>query len=117
MANDQRLIAKTMADKKSLIKFCRYYKGETDTELTGNDGMFWNCERVWVEDTIKQSSTITSALNDYLSVGLRTFEMYDDTPATLKAALFNRFAKYFSGSIFEAATAFKVFYNEQYIKQ
>ena len=106
-----------MADKKSLIKFCRYYKGETDTEITGNDGMFWNCERVWVEDTLKQSSTITSALNDYLSAGLRTFNRYDDTPLTLKALLFFLFAKYYSGSIFEAAEAFKELYNNEYIKQ
>ena len=106
-----------MADKKSLIKFCRYYKGETNNELTGNDGMFWNCERVWVENTIKQSELLTIVINDYIEAGLRTFCQYDDTPATLKAILFSSFAKYRSGSIFDAADAFKELYNNEYIKQ
>lgn len=107
-----------MANKNFLLSLCRYYKGEETTKLSGNDGMFWNCERVWVASSLgKNKDVLTDALNDYLNVGLRTFNMYDDTPITLKALLYNYFAKYFSGSSQEAADAFKKFYIEQYTKQ
>ena len=105
-----------MADKKSLIKFCRYYDGSKHADANGDRAVFIDVEQMWIKLTIENSPIIMSMLSEYMSAGLRTFEMYDDTPATLKAALFSRFAKYYGGSLLEAATAFKAFYKERYMK-
>ena len=107
-----------MAHKDFLIDLCRYYDGSADNENTGDNGMFFDIEKMWVRLTAdKNDKVLPSMLEDYLSVGLREFELNDDTPTTLKALLFNAFAKRFSGSATQAATEFKKFYLERYTQQ
>ena len=52
-------------------------------------------------------------LDDYLSAGLRTFNMYDDTPVTLKALLFNSFMQQAEGMA--RVEDFKSWYDRFYI--
>ena len=52
-------------------------------------------------------------LEDYLSAGLRTFNMYDDAPVTLKAVLFNRFMQQAEGMA--RVEDFKSWYDRFYI--
>lgn len=52
-------------------------------------------------------------LEEYLRAGLRTFNMYDDTPATLKAVLFNRFMQQAEG--LARVEDFKRWYDRFYI--
>ena len=52
-------------------------------------------------------------LDDYLSAGLRMFNMYDDTPVTLKAVLFNRFMQQAEGMA--RVEDFKSWYDRFYI--
>ena len=52
-------------------------------------------------------------LEEYLRDGLRTFNMYDDTPVTLKAVLFNRFMQQAEGMA--TAKDFKRWYDRFYI--
>ena len=52
-------------------------------------------------------------LEEYLRAGLRTFNMYDDTPLTLKAVLYNRFMQQAEGMA--TAEDFKRWYDRFYI--
>lgn len=101
--------------EKDYIGSCRYYGGE-ETAPEGKGTMLWNVERAWVRMSVEGSDALGSILDGYLDAGLRTFCQYDDTPATLKAVLFNVFAKYNSGGPQDAAREFRKFYLEQYMK-
>lgn len=107
-----------MANKKDLIQFCRYYKGEEENPYKGKDqnkAMLWGYEKAWISDNFSDNgkSILAEYIEDYASVGLALFEMHDDTPASLKALLFNRFAKT-SYSIIDAVEPFKKFYHQYY---
>lgn len=97
---------------------CRFYKGEKDNPFKGDEGMLWFYERCWVEDTLtalkrKDLGGMSDHLGDYLSAGLREFSDMDDVPITLKAYLFNRYAKT-CYSLRSAAEPFKAFYLRYY---
>ena len=79
----------------NLIAVCRHYKGQSRNP--DPQDCTWRYERFWVEETMKDSPDFGKFLDDYLSAGLRTFNMYDDTPVTLKAVLFNRFMQQAEG--------------------
>lgn len=111
-----------MANKKELLPFCRYYKGEEENPFKGgNDALFWDYERKWIEFTLEaykngDNSILGTYINEYVSAGLGQFEATDKAPATLKALLFNRYLHFTSYSIKEGAKPFKKFYNGQYKK-
>lgn len=109
-----------MAKKEDLIKFCRYYKGEqTNPFKDGNDSLFWTYEKYWIDQTIKSdgndNENFTEFIGDYIRIGLREFEKFDDTPMILKSILFNRFAKGFP-SMRMAKEPFEDFYKKEYYK-
>ena len=67
-------------DKKDLVKFCRYYKGEDDCPFKDqNKSMLWFYERAWVYDMLNDSDSLSSAIDDYIRVGLGLFEQFDKT--------------------------------------
>lgn len=111
-----------MANKKELLPFCRYYKGEKENPYKeGNEALFWDYEKKWIELTFEayqgnDSPILGTYINEYVSAGLGQFDMTDTAPATLKALLFNRYLHFTSYSIKEGAEPFKKFYNEQYKK-
>ena len=78
-----------------LISLCQRYKGEKQNPNPRDS--VWRYERFWVEENMKDDPDFGKFLDDYLGAGLRTFNMYDDTPATLKAVLFNRFMQQAEG--------------------
>ena len=86
-------------NKKDLLKFCRYYKGNDNIKPSDPDTQaFYRIEQMWVYLRVNKfdetSDIFSKVLSEYLLAGLREFEKYDDTPITLKALLFNRFIKY-----------------------
>lgn len=108
-------------DKKELLKFCRYYKGEKENPFEGKDQMkalIWGYESKWVEFTMKASEDdkcqeaqiLSSSLNEYIRAGMREFEKTDDTPLALKAILYNRYYYWNEGG------DFKKWYKETYMK-
>lgn len=100
--------------KDDLLRFCRYYRGESRNPFT-NDGtraLLWDYERSWVSDNLKEGD-FSDYLNDYIAVGLQDFSKYDDTPVTLKAVLFNRYAKT-AYTMQDAVPGFKEFYQKYY---
>lgn len=108
--------------KEELLKFCRYYHGESAVpdrlKVSQNDTAFWETEKSWVERTLKNDESLGNMLDDYLEAGLREFAQTDNTPATLKAMLFNRYGYWLGGyGLLEDAAAFKQFYTSQYIKK
>lgn len=104
-------------DKKELLKFCRYYKGEDDCHFKEqNKSMLWFYERAWVYEMSNDSKDLYIYIEEYIRHGLRTFEMFNNIPLTLKALLFNRFARTFQ-SMAEAVEPFKTFYIEYYTKK
>lgn len=105
-------------EKKDFIKFCRYYKGEKENPYDGidqNKTMLWFYEKCWIDFNLSDNgrSTLADYIGDYSFVGLSLFEMQDDTPASLKALLFNRYAKT-ANSMIEAVEPFKKFYKRYY---
>lgn len=106
-----------------LIQHCRYYHGETENPFEGRDqeaAMFWFYEQYWAKHTLAalrsedspEAETLGMYIDDYLRFGLRTFNQADDTPVTLKAILFNRFAHWCQAD----AEAFKKFYLSRYLR-
>lgn len=99
--------------QEDLLKFCRYYHGEASCPFKDNlKSMLWDYERTWVQD-MKNDADFSDVLAEYMNVGLRDFSETDDTPITLKAVLFNRFAKT-AYTMQDAVSAFKDFYKKNY---
>ncbi|MDD6688062.1 hypothetical protein, partial [Sodaliphilus pleomorphus] len=76
--------------REDAVKLCRYYHGEKECKLKEQtDIMFWEYERVWVDETLKENDTsfFSEMLSLYIVIGLKDFEKFDDTPITLKALL------------------------------
>lgn len=101
-----------MADKNFLLSLCRYYKGEKKNPNPSNK--LWEIENVWVTISMGKEPDFGNFLSEYLAAGLRTFNMYDDTPITLKAMLYNRFMQYADGMA--SVEEFKEWYNKVYVK-
>lgn len=107
-------------EKKDFLPFCRYYKGEKENPFEGKDqnkAMLWFYERTWVFDTLKayenNVDVFSDILDEYVNVGLGTFQQADGVPASLKAVLFNRYAKG-GNSLQDEVEPFKKFYNKYY---
>lgn len=100
--------------KEDLLKFCRYFRGENRNPFTKDEthAMLWEYERTWVSDSLK-GGDFSDYLSEYLAVGLQDFSKFDDTPVTLKAMLFNRYAKS-AYTIQDAVPGFKEFYQKYY---
>lgn len=106
-------------NKDNLLKFCKYYKGEENDPFEGSDqnkSMLWFYERAWVHEMSNDSKDLSIYIEEYIRHGLRTFELFNNIPLTLKALLFNRFARTFQ-SMAEAVEPFKTFYIEYYTKK
>lgn len=101
-------------EEKELLKFCRYYKGQEDSPFEEqNKSMLWFYERVWVFEMLNNSDNLSICIDEYIRIGLGPFESFDDTPLSLKALLFNRYAKG-SQSLANAVEPFKDFYKKFY---
>lgn len=97
-----------------LLKYCRYYKGEKDNPFEDKDqnkSMLWFYESIWVNRYA--TTVLDSTIDEYVHYGLGNFEMHDHIPLSLKALLFNRYAKG-SYSMQDAVEPFKAFYHKYY---
>lgn len=103
-------------EKKELLQFCRYYKGEKVNSSDPNKNLLFRYEETWIEMnfTPEGKSQLAEYIDDYSRAGLSMFEMQDNTPASLKALLFNRYCHYNSGSMIECVEPFKDFYRKYY---
>lgn len=80
-------------EKKDLLRFCRYYNGESDSPYnSGRLSLIWAQECRWVEDTMNDSD-MELYLDIYIRHDMRTFEQFDNIPITLKAYLYVYFLK------------------------
>ena len=102
-----------MAHNDFFLNLCQYYKGQEHNPDPQN--RIWDYERFWVEMNISGNPDFSMQLEAYLIAGLRTFNMYDDTPITLKAVLFNRFMNQAEGMA--TPDDFKLWYDQIYIKK
>ena len=82
-----------------LLEHCRYYKGEKECPKDDKNSLFWWYEFDWIEKMSKDNSDISDMLEYYIRAGLSTFQMFDNTPITLKALLFNRYSHWTMGDI------------------
>ena len=101
-----------------LLNYCRYYKGEENiTETDPDKQVLCKIEREWVADNTDKSEhsskLLSICLEEYLLMGMKDFEKYDNIPLTLKALLFNRFNQYNERMDIEA---FKKWYKRYYDK-
>lgn len=102
---------------KDLLRFCRYYRGEPKNPYEGRDqnkSAFWDYERFWVLEASKREPNFSEVLDNYIACGLNNFSFNDGVPMTLKALLFDRYAKT-AISMREAAEHFKEFYVREYL--
>lgn len=99
--------------KKDLLKFCRYYKGESSNPYEGDKAMFWGYEQIWIRLSEQGAFEDSDMLEDYNMFGLKEFCKDDGIPITLKALLFNRFRHWKDGYGLEIdRDRFKSFYDE-----
>ena len=99
--------------REDAINLCKYYKGEEESPYSDqNESMLWFYESAWVDKLLNDES-FERMLEEYLFIGLKDFEKFDDTPITLKALLFNRYCKT-AQSMLSAVEPFKEFYHKYY---
>ncbi len=109
--------------QEELITYCRYYKGEKESPYgrkgdepidddRQNKDMLWFYELCGTNCILK-GDTYEEYITDYTRVGLGEFCADDGRPLSLKALLFNRFAKMHQ-SLRDAAEPFKKFYKRYY---
>lgn len=99
-------------DKKDYLQFCRYYKGEEKSPYKNDmQSLLWDYERIWIDLSLKKDDYLGKMLDDYLEAELQDFEKADDTPATLKALLYNRYEHWMQGD----TDGFKQWYKKTYI--
>lgn len=97
----------------------RYYKGEQNNPYEGknqNEAMLWYYERFYKLTMIEAKESgnpFEEYISDYIRIGLGDFQPSDGVPLTLKALLFNRYAKG-SQSLADAVEPFKKFYVKHY---
>jgi hypothetical protein len=102
-----------MEQKEFLVSLCTRYKGQKNNP--NYKDKIWEYERFWVEMSMKKNPDFSALLDAYIDAGLRTFNMYDDAPITLKAVLYNRFMQQAEGM---ASTGdFKRWYDTYYRKK
>lgn len=103
--------------KSDLLKSCRFYRGESSNPYEGKDpnkAMLWFYEMGWVKMAESGKSPASSEmLRDYEFLGLKSFRADDGVPVSLKALLFNRYAKT-AYSQRDAVEPFKAFYEKYY---
>lgn len=105
-------------NKKDLLPFCRYYKGETKNPFDEKDqdkAMLWFYENCWIEQvsTGKGKEIMMEYISEYSNAGLSMFEINDEIPVSLKALLFNRYSRG-AYSMADAVEPFKEFYHKYY---
>lgn len=100
-------------EKKDLLQYCRYYKGQNENPYKADDPKFtaWKIEMLYTYCRTEDREVIDTALQDYIQHGMSDFHMEDDIPMTLKAFLMNRFFQYNDR---EDIDEFKKFYEKLY---
>lgn len=99
--------------KEELINCCRYYNGTDERNFKDSDkNMLAFYEKIWVHETL-DNYNFEDVIDDYNEVGLGSFQTNDGIPVTLKALLFNRYART-CYTTFDAVEPFKKFYKEYY---
>lgn len=99
-------------ENDSLLKFCRYYHGESECKLKDSQQCaLWLYERAWVNSMKTEDETLSRYLDEYIDRGLTSFCETDNVPVTLKALLFNR---YVSTAEMTDVNAFKKWYKDNY---
>ncbi len=90
-------------DKKDLIKFCNYYRGESENPYKVSAAWYiWVTEKDWVDEMLLDNVVTDKQsleLNHYLEMGFADFEKFDDTPITLKSKLFALLEKWNEGIV------------------
>lgn len=90
-------------DKKDLIKFCKYYRGESKNPYKVSAARYvWVTEKDWVEEMLLDNVVTDKQsleLNHYLAKGFADFEKFDDTPITLKSKLLALLEKWNEGIV------------------
>lgn len=104
-----------MSAKNPFLKYCRYFKGESENPYESKDrnkAMLWFYEMGWAKNAERDMSPVSSdVINEYKRCGLEQFG--DGVPLSLRALLFNRFAKT-EQSLMDAVEPFKNFYKKYY---
>ena len=89
--------------KEELIKQCRYFKGEAGNPYTGKDqdkSMFWDYERMWVEQGgVYEDPEV--AQDKYLEspciAKIKKEDAWWSVPVSLQILLFNRYVYWLGG--------------------
>lgn len=101
-----------MDREQEFIELCRLYKGEVDNPYIGtqNKAAIWDYERAWVIESLRtKCSLLSEYVGEYIALGLAQFSSCDGVPLSLKALLFNRYARTHY-SMIDAVEPFKDFY-------
>lgn len=82
-----------MNAKNPLLKYCRYYKGETENPFTDSRSALWSAERSWV----KMAESASPLLDEYLEglrISLPELAKSKELHPSLMAFLFDRYTHF-----------------------
>ena len=101
-------------DRKTLLQYCRYYKGGKVSPFEKTDYRFtaWRIEALYVHAMVNDLQIIEDCISDYIIKGMTDFSKTDDVPLSLKAFLMNRYFQYAER---EDIDEFKAFYKKAYL--
>lgn len=109
----------TPKPKAYYIAKCRYYKGDNGNcqkAYSGTDAFFCGYEQWWVEAHNKEQIALLKELvEDYKADGHSQFQKDDGVPVSLKAVLWNCWAKWVSSP--SDREGWREFYLREYLKQ
>ena len=106
------------AKETALLDSCKFYKGEEDCPFKpkygDNRAAVWYCEQSWAQDMEQiGEDAFKHDLEDYKGYDVGKGLPDDGRPETLKARIFERYAKG-AYSMADAASEFLDFYTEVY---
>lgn len=98
---------------------CRYYHGEEECPFVkglNNDHLLWFYEQKWVEYHCPEHiADLQEMVEDYKAYGHGQFQKEDGVPVSLKALLWNRWAKWVSSP--SDSKGWHEFYLHDYLKK
>lgn len=98
------------------ISRCRYYYGEDNCPYSGVEACFWEYEQYWVNWHFEGKIEVLKELvEDYKAYGHGRLQKDDGVPISLKAVLWNRWAKWVGSP--SDREGWREFYLHEYLKQ
>ena len=84
----------TFADMENLLKYCRYYNGESECPFeSGPERGYWLIESAWVQHFGLQTDSEANSIIRFCKSPFHNINIHDGIPISLAAAILDYFEK------------------------